>query len=573
MIFYKLKNMSQYSSEKQKVDEIKEESIISSRNTPSKIKRKSSLDSSSDSDSFSINIKHEIKNLVENVDNISFSSESEQDKKEDFDYLFEHKYWRANGYESEYNKEKKMVKSGIKEESNKQSTQGNEDEEMRNEQMHYISSSVSNNNELSENEMNCDKISDKNNSNNNSGNKEQKEINKNNIKGTNLLINGSNFSNNFNYNNINGYTKCIFPYDHINYVSNQNGSNFFPISFIPNNFGNYNINYNMPTPNINKNVIPSSNNTNKLNKLLNDNKDTNPKKDNKNSINQIDNKETSPKLNVNMTYYPKFQNKEITNNKQLINNKPNTTNNTNNSSLQSNIKVSSEKTNKNIPVKKNNNNKDNSSSNEIKNIQNNSNKVSNSNSGKNNNKLNPNYKTIINNNSNVNITNKNTKSEKLILNLDDIASGKDTRTTIMIRNIPIKYTDNILNDTFKEFHGKYDCLYMPYDHEKNGNKGYAFINFINPLHILLFYEKFNGEKWKHFESPKICELNMAHFQGINEIQKHAKNYKELKKSCNSKNNDKIVIPIKYLPKLKKRYPKMKYSENNKKNEFEILSFN
>ena len=79
----------------------------------------------------------------------------------------------------------------------------------------------------------------------------------------------------------------------------------------------------------------------------------------------------------------------------------------------------------------------------------------------------------------------------------------------MIRNIPIKYTDEILNDTFKDFHGKYDCLYMPFDYEKNGNKGYAFINFVNPLHILLFYEKFNGKKWMHFESNKICELNKS----------------------------------------------------------------
>ena len=213
---------------------------------------------------------------------------------------------------------------------------------------------------------------------------------------------------------------------------------------------------------------------------------------------------------------------------------------------------------------KKNNNKDNDTKN--------NNNINNTAKSDTTNKTN-NAKTLINNlNSNNNIT-KNSKCEKLFLNLDDIASGKDIRTTIMIRNIPIKYTENILNDTFKEFHGKYDYLYMPYDYEKKGNTGYAFINFINPLHILLFYEKFNGKKWDHFESPKICELNMAHFQGVNEIQKHAKNYKELKKACFTKSNDKIVIPSKYLMKLKKRYPKMKYSENSNKKEFEILSFN
>ena len=51
---------------------------------------------------------------------------------------------------------------------------------------------------------------------------------------------------------------------------------------------------------------------------------------------------------------------------------------------------------------------------------------------------NTNNNTISNNNSS------NSKGEKNFLNLDDIISDKYTRTTIMIRNIPIKYTDNIL---------------------------------------------------------------------------------------------------------------------------------
>lgn len=58
------------------------------------------------------------------------------------------------------------------------------------------------------------------------------------------------------------------------------------------------------------------------------------------------------------------------------------------------------------------------------------------------------------------------KEKKNLLNLDDIVSGKDTRTTVMIRNIPIKYTDANLIEALKEFKGKYDCLYMPFDYEK-----------------------------------------------------------------------------------------------------------
>ena len=194
--------------------------------------------------------------------------------------------------------------------------------------------------------------------------------------------------------------------------------------------------------------------------------------------------------------------------------------------------------------------------------------------GKGNNEIKINNKSFINNKSTNNNTKGNNKGEKQFLNLDDIVTGKDTRTTVMIRNIPIKYTDQILTNALSEFNGKYDCLYMPYDYEKNGNKGYAFINFVNPLHILYFYEKFNGKKWVHFESAKICELNCAHFQGINEIQKHAKNYKGQKKpnyySINE--NENMIIPLKYLPKLLKRFPKMKYTENKGQNIITVKSF-
>ena len=98
---------------------------------------------------------------------------------------------------------------------------------------------------------------------------------------------------------------------------------------------------------------------------------------------------------------------------------------------------------------------------------------------------------------------------------------------------------------------------MPFDYEKIGNRGYAFINFVNPLYILLFYEKFIGKKWMHFESSKICILNMAFFKGVNEIQNHAKNFKGLKKVYYNKINENIIIPIKYFSKIKRRFLNMK----------------
>ena len=583
--------MSKISSEKIKSEKKQEKVLNSSQKNP----RKNSLNSSSDSESFFSDIKKDIKNLIENDQDLSFSSNSDpesQNKNENINYLLEARFWKPQK-NIEINHEKKIMKNdkeknGTREESNKQSTQENEDEENRNDIIiPNISSSESNNsplntyinNEINENEKKYEK---------NFENKEQKEKLNNNIKNTNndinninvsnILLNQSNFTNGINYKNINNYSKFVFPYEHINYMGNQNMPNFFSETYLAKNYISYNTYYNMPSQIENKNIIPintnanttTNNNASKLSKLLNE-KPSSAIQDNKQSAvgdNSQQNSQKisntnyiSQKLNINMTYNPHIQTSSTMTNKQS---KTSTENNNkqsqNNSNTSSEIKNANNKSNNTTQEKKTKNIE--SKNNNTKSLNNTNKKISEQNFNKN--------IESTNNNNNINFTTK--KCEKLFLNLDDIASGKDIRTTIMIRNIPIKYTDNILNETFKEFHGKYDCLYMPYDHEKKGNKGYAFINFVNPLHILLFYEKFNGEKWVHFESSKICELNMAHFQGINEIQKHAKNFKELKKSC-FKFNEKIVIPSKYLNKIKKRFPKMKYSENSKKSEFEILSFN
>ena len=589
--------MSKISSEKIKSEKNHEKGLNVSQKNP----RKYSLNSSSDSESFFSDIKKDIKNLIEKDQELSFSSESDsesQNKNANINYLLEARFWKPQK-NIEINQEKKMKKNdkeknGIREESNKQSTQENEDEENRNDIiMPNISSSESGNsplntyinNEINENEKKYEK---------NLENKEQKDKINNNIKNTNsdinninvsnILLNQTNFTNGINYKNINNYSKFVFPYEHINYMGNQNMPNFFSGTYLAKNYINYNTNYNIPSQIENKTIIPINTNTNsatnnnvsKLSKLLNE-KPSNSNQDNKSSSikdNSQQNSQkisnanyTSQKLNVNMTYNPHIKISSTSSNKQSKTSTENINKQSqNNSNASSEIKNANNKSNNTTQEKKTKNIESKNNTNNNKSLNNTNNRKLSEQS------FNKNIETSTNNNNNNNINFTTKKCEKLFLNLDDIASGKDLRTTIMIRNIPIKYTDNILNETFKEFHGKYDCLYMPYDHEKKGNKGYAFINFVNPLHILLFYEKFNGEKWVHFESSKICELNMAHFQGINEIQKHAKNFKELKKTC-FKFNEKIVIPSKYLHKIKKRFPKMKYSENSKKSEFEILSFN
>lgn len=110
------------------------------------------------------------------------------------------------------------------------------------------------------------------------------------------------------------------------------------------------------------------------------------------------------------------------------------------------------------------------------------------------------------------------------LDLDKITSGEDTRTTLMIKNIPNKYTSKMLLASIDEIHsGTYDFLYLPIDFKNKCNVGYAFINMLSPMHIIPFYQVFNGKKWEKFNSEKVASLAYARIQGKAALVTHFQN--------------------------------------------------
>ncbi|KAF9589730.1 hypothetical protein IFM89_028639 [Coptis chinensis] len=110
------------------------------------------------------------------------------------------------------------------------------------------------------------------------------------------------------------------------------------------------------------------------------------------------------------------------------------------------------------------------------------------------------------------------------LDLDKIVSGEDTRTTLMIKNIPNKYTSKMLLAAIDENHrGTYDFLYLPIDFKNKCNVGYAFINMVSPSHIIPFYQAFNGKKWEKFNSEKVASLAYARIQGKAALVTHFQN--------------------------------------------------
>eukprot|EP00635_Sarcinochrysidales_sp_CCMP3193_P013657 CAMPEP_0118896598 /NCGR_PEP_ID=MMETSP1166-20130328/4385_1 /TAXON_ID=1104430 /ORGANISM="Chrysoreinhardia sp, Strain CCMP3193" /LENGTH=1178 /DNA_ID=CAMNT_0006835657 /DNA_START=54 /DNA_END=3590 /DNA_ORIENTATION=+ len=97
---------------------------------------------------------------------------------------------------------------------------------------------------------------------------------------------------------------------------------------------------------------------------------------------------------------------------------------------------------------------------------------------------------------------------------DRVASGTDQRTTLMVRNIPNKYTQQaVLDEINVKFKGCYDFFYLPIDFKNKCNVGYAFINLVDAKDVARFYREFHGRRWNCFRSGKVCAITYARIQG------------------------------------------------------------
>lgn len=116
--------------------------------------------------------------------------------------------------------------------------------------------------------------------------------------------------------------------------------------------------------------------------------------------------------------------------------------------------------------------------------------------------------------------------DQLTLDIQAVKRGLDTRTSLMVRNIPNKYTQSMLLSEFEESGhgpGKIDFFYLPIDFRNKCNRGYAFVNFVDYRDILSFHETFNGKSWKIFKSEKICSITYARIQGKEGMMKRFQN--------------------------------------------------
>jgi len=95
------------------------------------------------------------------------------------------------------------------------------------------------------------------------------------------------------------------------------------------------------------------------------------------------------------------------------------------------------------------------------------------------------------------------------------ASQKNADYTIMLRNIPNKYTQDMLLEHLNKYRDTMDFVYLPTDFKKKCNLGYAFINFSDMNSADAFTNEFQGSKLPLFShSPKTLAVTKARVQGL-----------------------------------------------------------
>lgn len=97
-------------------------------------------------------------------------------------------------------------------------------------------------------------------------------------------------------------------------------------------------------------------------------------------------------------------------------------------------------------------------------------------------------------------------------------------TTVMLRNIPNKYTQSSLLEALdgNGFEGLYNFFYLPVDFKNGCNMGYAFINMVDHESATRFVSAFKGYQLPA-KSTKVCDACWARVQGFKANIEHYRN--------------------------------------------------
>jgi len=109
----------------------------------------------------------------------------------------------------------------------------------------------------------------------------------------------------------------------------------------------------------------------------------------------------------------------------------------------------------------------------------------------------------------------------------DNGSGEDvdTRTTLMMRNIPNDYSRvMLLNLLSREgFATSYDFIYLPIDFRTEAGLGYAFINLVSSVEAERFRRVFHGFSDWDVITQKVCEVSWT--DALQGLESHIERYR------------------------------------------------
>jgi hypothetical protein len=100
-------------------------------------------------------------------------------------------------------------------------------------------------------------------------------------------------------------------------------------------------------------------------------------------------------------------------------------------------------------------------------------------------------------------------------------------TTVMIKNIPCRYTQPDLMAELLAFGFEFNFLYLPHASRSPKTLGYGFINFCNPDDAAIFMEAMDGYQWAN--QPNSVKKALPVFANIQGLKKNVAFY------CNKRN--------------------------------------
>eukprot|EP00448_Togula_jolla_P012948 CAMPEP_0170595978 /NCGR_PEP_ID=MMETSP0224-20130122/14857_1 /TAXON_ID=285029 /ORGANISM="Togula jolla, Strain CCCM 725" /LENGTH=458 /DNA_ID=CAMNT_0010920209 /DNA_START=100 /DNA_END=1476 /DNA_ORIENTATION=+ len=121
------------------------------------------------------------------------------------------------------------------------------------------------------------------------------------------------------------------------------------------------------------------------------------------------------------------------------------------------------------------------------------------------------------------------KAEKELSKYDimpeHIRNGQDTRTAVMVRNIPKACSRDSFAGllTYCGLHDRYTFLYTPFDKRRNIHCGFSFVNFMSPQDVLVLYDSMQTQLWRSLPGNTGANkpaVSYARIQGHEKLVKH-----------------------------------------------------